>query len=92
MVYRGAEIAFEKGERIDGGGNGDVFYAVSETELDSKRVAKFLRVNNDKRFETKYKRFRNEINVVRKLNNEIDGLLPIIDFYTPQKLNKGECP
>lgn len=92
MAFKGDKITFEKGERISGGGNGDVFHIISDALQDRKLVAKFLRVNRNSGFEKKYKRFINEIHTVLHLSKEIDGLLPIIDFYTPETIKYGDNP
>lgn len=64
---------------LGGGGNGDVWLAVNST---NEEVAiKFLR-----RVERKtYARFVNEVNII-KANNDIEGILPILDSYLPDKV------
>ena len=92
MVFKGNKISFEKGRRINGGGNGDVFHIIGDKKEGHNLVAKFLKVYNGNGFEKKYKRFINEIQTVLCLSKDIDGLLPIIDYYTPEVLSGRERP
>lgn len=61
------------------GGNGEVWRA----QDDNKTVAiKFLKKLNP----TSYQRFCDEVKTVRK-NSDIEGILPILDFYLPENPN-----
>jgi serine/threonine-protein kinase len=65
-------------KHLGDGGNGHVWKAVNS---DGEEVAiKFL-TNIDGK---PYARFRDEVNVILK-NSDIDGILPIIDYYLPEK-------
>jgi len=95
MVYRGSKITFKKAKQLGSGGNGDV-YKIKTEDINFEAVVKLLRFrrsNHLNRFEkTKYERFKHEINTLEELNKEMDGLLPLIDYYTPDNPNYYNRP
>src|SRR2546426_8353073 len=70
------------------GGNGFVWLAVnSKTE---QGAIKILAKMNGKNKDKVYSRFRDEVKIVRA-NEDVEGLLPIVDFFLPDEV-KGELP
>ncbi len=63
---------------LGGGGNGDVWLVVNSRNEEA--AIKLLRKIERKT----YARFINEINVIKK-SSDIDGILPILDSYLPDK-------
>jgi len=64
---------------LGGGGNGDVWLAVNSKNEEA--AIKLLRKIERKT----YVRFINEVNII-KANNDIEGILPILDSYLPDKV------
>lgn len=80
------------GKRTDKrrGGNGQVFPAWNKNASDAtKYVVKFFCVSVQKPWNRKkrYNRFKNEIKKVSELQNQINGIVPVVDFYFPE-----DCP
>ncbi|WP_342554898.1 protein kinase [Paenibacillus sp. FSL R7-0652] len=64
------------------GGNADVF----KVQKDNNYFAmKMLVVSDNKSFNKKYSRFKDEIYVVKENQKKITGIIPIIDIYLPEK-------
>ncbi|HFK1514999.1 TPA: serine/threonine protein kinase [Bacillus cereus] len=82
---------------IGSGGNGKVFKVKKDDgELYALKTVK-VNINNLKknlREQTRIKRFINEINVVKSVQNKIPGVLPILDdcMYTIEQINKDNKP
>src|SRR4030042_3144262 len=71
---------------IGAGGNGEVWRATLDSDASKIVAIKLLkRINNEG-----YSRFKDEVKVLTE-NNDIKGLLPIIDYYLPENL-KGHRP
>jgi serine/threonine-protein kinase len=70
------------------GGNGFVWLAINSKKEEA--AIKLLARLDGKNKEKVYERFRSEVNVIRA-NNDIQGLLPIIDFHLPDDIT-SEIP
>lgn len=75
-------IIIENTEKRNGG-NGNVYFVEDETH--KKFALKEVSFSNQK----KYERFKREININQKIKN-IDGILPIYNYYLPTKYIKGK--
>lgn len=79
-------------KRIDGGGNGDVFFA--EDSFGKEVAIKILREDNrnnksaKKRNRKKQLRFKIETEMVLKLQKEIEGIIPILSYGLPDAKTK----
>lgn len=92
-IYIGESYQFTKGNSIGKGGNGEVFEAnILNSQSREKYVVKFLFLNrwNKQKLKKRYYRFNKEINTVLKLQNDISGIMEIVDFYCPEIMEEGE--
>lgn len=84
------EFTLEKG--IGKGGNGRVFEVnISNSQCKENCVVKILSLNKWRNKDTKelrYKRFHKEIYKVLELQNDISGIMKIIDFYCPSEMQE----
>ncbi|QDY83517.1 protein kinase [Paenibacillus polymyxa] len=64
------------------GGNADVFKVQKDNEY---FAMKMLIVSKSKSFNKKYGRFKDEIYVVKENQEEMAGIIPIVDIYLPEK-------
>lgn len=53
---------------------------------------KLLIVSNNRIFEKKYSRFKDEIHIVRQNQEDIKGIIPIIDIYLPEEPSSNSRP
>ncbi|NHN31624.1 protein kinase domain-containing protein [Paenibacillus agricola] len=91
MTFKGEKLEFIKGERLDGGGNGDVYHIICNPPSERPLVAKFLRIGG--RFDTKrYERFKREVKTVLVLGDKYQGILPIIDHSLPEEPSRENPP
>jgi len=76
-------------KQIGEGGNGEVWSAQKNKNNENNIYAiKLL-----KKIKTKsYLRFRDEINILLQIKKDIAGIMPIIDYYLPQKRIKNVIP
>jgi serine/threonine-protein kinase len=65
--------------RLGGGGNGDVWRATNE----QKRIVALKLLKRDKLTAKRYRRFRDEVVAVRQ-NDDIKGILPVLDSFLPE--------
>jgi serine/threonine protein kinase len=87
-VYKGTSYEFTLGGFIGRGGNGRVVEAVFKSaQCDKACVVKILHKWRDiEMMQLRYKRFNKEINKVLKLQNEVSGIMKILDFYCPDEM------
>lgn len=91
QIYKGRNFEFTKGEQIGQGGNGKVFNTnILNSENNEDCVVKVLSLkkwNGNKALkEKRYRRFYREISTVQKVQNEISGIMKIMDFYCPEEM------
>lgn len=77
-------------EHLGSGGNADVFKVIDKEH--KYAAIKMLIVSDNKFFTKKYARFKDEIHIVKKYQNEIEGIIPISDIYLPKKPNRNDRP
>ena len=86
-IYKGSKYSFRQKEFIGKGGNGAVYEVCTEPEIEYPVVVKFFNYDRNKsKIETRYKRFKHEIETVISLG-PLEGILPVIDYCCPE-----ECP
>lgn len=85
--YQGSICLFTKEKLLGKGGNGGV-YLINE-KIDGRDVViKFFEYDGiDK--EKRYKRFKNEINALKELN-DIDGVMNYLDYSLPDEIPKNK--
>jgi len=85
-TYGGSKYSFHrKTFPLGKGGNGAVYDVYPDPTIGFPVVAKFFECDKSNR-ETRYKRFKREIETVYRLE-DVKGILPIIDYCCPE-----ECP
>ncbi|WP_144697730.1 protein kinase domain-containing protein [Fictibacillus phosphorivorans] len=86
---------YEVIEKLGSGGNGKVF-KVKDLKSGEYYALKTLHQHllNNTRNESRIRRFINEINIVKEVQHDIRGVLPIIDLYLPpfEQIIKGDSP
>lgn len=91
-IYKGNSYEFTLGKGIGKGGNGRVFEVnISDFKCKKNYVVKILSLNKwkDKGMkELRYKRFHKEIHKVLELQNNISGIMKIIDFHCPSEMQE----
>ncbi len=91
-VYEGDLYKFTLGKRIGRGGNGEVFEVnISNSQCNEACVVKILSLNKwrDKEMkELRYKRFHKEIHTVLEFQNDITGVMKILDFHCPDEMQE----
>lgn len=91
-IYKGNSYEFTLGKSVGKGGNGRVFEVnISNSQCKEDCVVKILSLNKwkDKDLkELRYKRFHKEIHKVLELQNDISGIMKIIDFQCPSKMQE----
>lgn len=71
-------------ETLGQGGNGSVFKACN---IDGSQAA--IKVfNTEKNQKVRYKRFKDEIDIIRR-NGDLKGILPILDYDLPEKSSES---
>lgn len=89
-VYQGNSYEFTIGKFIGKGGNGKVVEAnIINPQSDKDYVLKILSINKWRDIEKKklrYKRFNKEIHKVLEFQNDIPGIMKILDFYCPDEM------
>ena len=92
-IYEGNKYKFQLGRKIGKGGNGEVYEVkVLDDETLGDCVVKFLckdRWKGSKRT-LRYARFLKEIETVLKLQEDIEGIMKILDYYCPDKIEENE--
>lgn len=84
-------------KKLGNGGNG-VVYEVKDIETEEHYALKTLHFNNNlknnRRFLQRFRRFINEIRVVKEVQEEISGILPLFDLYLPsiEDMEKNNLP
>lgn len=76
-------------EHLGSGGNADVFKVMNKQR---QYVAMKLLIVSKIRFEKKYARFKDEIKVVKQNQDEIQGIIPVLDIYLPDKPDSNNRP
>lgn len=78
------------GKCLGKGGNGKVYDAIVEglKTTDDSYVIKIYNCKNKK--EERYERFKREVKVVHKKLYDVEGVLPIIDYYLPNKPTEND--
>lgn len=88
-IYKGNKYEFikvdEHGRR---GGNGGVYEVrVLNNKIEYEVVAKFFEYDRKPSIKSKrYDRFKQEIQVIQQYQNEIEGIIKIIDYYCPDEV------
>lgn len=90
-IYQGKHHKFKKGKYIGKGGNGIVYDAeILDIKSDKRYVIKILNIGkwnkNDQAKSERYERFKREIKTTVKLQDEVDGIMKIIDFYCTDEI------
>lgn len=91
-IYKGKTYEFKLGKKVGHGGNGEVYEVrFLNCGYSEKIVAKFLSIDKwyGKKREERYNRFFKEINTVLKLQEDIDGIMKILDYYCPDKIQEN---
>lgn len=78
-------VVYDSKKILGKGGNGIVFDALVEglESEDGSFVVKIYNSNNKN--EERYERFKREVKVVYEKLYNVEGVLPIIDYYLPSK-------
>lgn len=90
-IYHGMYHKFKKGNFLGRGGNGIVYNTeILDIESDKKYVIKILNIrkwdkNNQEKLK-RYERFKREIKTTVKLQDDVVGIMKIIDFYCPDDI------
>lgn len=90
--YKKPPCNFENAQEIGKGGNGKV--VLVKDSYSPERVVKYFCVDSNLSKELKdrrYKRFCREIKTQEYLGNFIKGVLPVYDYYCPEKFMEN-CP
>lgn len=92
--YLGKSYEFTVGDEIGRGGNGNV-YLVNNLKPNTDRdyVVKILSLSkwpNKYTKKKRYNRFKKEIDTVLKLQEQIPGIMGIVDFYYPDVFKENE--
>lgn len=91
-IYKGNSYEFTLGKGIGKGGNGRVFEVnISNPQCKENCAVKILSLNKWKDGglkELRYKRFHKEIHKVLELQNDISGIMKIIDFHCPNEMQE----
>lgn len=90
-IYEGKHHKFKKGKYIGKGGNGIVYDAeILDIKSDKKYVVKILNIRkwdkNNQEKSKRYERFKREIKTTVELQNDVVGIMKIIDFYCPDEI------
>lgn len=92
-IYKGNLYEFTLEKSIGKGGNGRVYEVnISNLQCKENYVVKILSLNkwnNKGKKELRYKRFHKEIHKVLELQNDISGIMKIIDFHCPSKMQEN---
>lgn len=92
-VYVGESYEFTVGKSIGKGGNGEVFEAnIKNSQSKEKYVVKFLFLDrwNKEKLKKRYDRFYREISTVLMLQNDIPGIMKIVDSHCPEIMKKDK--
>lgn len=86
-IYQGdRNLRFRKcKEPFDEGGNGKVYYVSIIGQEELPAVAKFFSCKNEKSLRERYRRFYKEIAFMKR-EIDLDGILPILDSFCPEKM------
>lgn len=76
-------------KHLGSGGNADVFKVMDKHQ---QYVAMKLLFVTKIRFEKKYARFKDEIRVVKQNQDVIQGIIPVLDMYLPDKPDPNDRP
>jgi len=91
-IYKGNLYEFTLGKGVGKGGNGRVCEVnISNSQCKENYVVKVLSLDKWKDKDMKklrYKRFHKEIHTVLELQNDILGIMKIIDFHCPSEMQK----
>ncbi|CAI3733496.1 putative Non-specific serine/threonine protein kinase [Clostridium neonatale] len=90
-VYQGKHHKFKKGKYIGKGGNGIVYDAeILCIKSDEKYVIKILNIGkwhkDGQAKSERYERFKREIKTTVELQDDVAGIMRIIDFYCPDEI------
>ncbi|WP_144468583.1 protein kinase domain-containing protein [Bacillus pumilus] len=86
-MYKIGDLVYEKVQKkpIGSGGNARVFKAKKSTgEILALKELK----TGDRNFNKKRERFNSEIQIVREIQSELSGIIPVIDFALPDEEGK----
>ena len=90
----GETYSYNTLNKLGVGGNGEVYSCAKKDAGSNDLAVKFLMKNSSRElFIEKVSRFKSEIEIVRRYQNEIHGILPILDFYLPDEtsIKLDEC-
>lgn len=88
-IYSGAITEFTRNEVVGHGGNGSVYNVnITKGEVDSPVVAKFFDCKKNKiEKQKRYERFKKEVSEIKKWQDEIPGIIHIIDYNCPMRVS-----
>ncbi|CEO33249.1 protein kinase domain-containing protein [Paraclostridium sordellii] len=92
-IYQGKKYKFKLGKRIGKGGNGEVYEVdILNCKSSGTYVVKFLSINRwrGKKRELRYNRFFKEIHTVVELQEDTTGIMKILDYYCPDKIQEND--
>ncbi|MDU4927025.1 MAG: protein kinase [Clostridium sp.] len=94
-IYQGVHYRFKKGKFIGKGGNGTVYNVdILDNQSNNDYVIKILNIerwNKNNRVKSeRYERFKREIKITVKLQDEVVGIMKIIDYYCPDEIPNGK--
>jgi serine/threonine protein kinase len=91
-VYKGDLYKFTLGKQIGKGGNGRVFEVnILNPQCTERCVVKILSIDKwrDKKMkELRYKRFHKEIHTVLEFQNDLSGIMKVLDFHCPDEMQE----
>lgn len=95
IIYKGRHHKFKKGKFLGRGGNGTVCNAdILDCQYDKNYVIKILNIErwnkNDKVKIERYERFKREIKTTVMLQDDVDGVMKIIDYYCPDEIPQNK--
>ena len=92
-IYEGKKYKFRLGTKIGSGGNGEVYEVkvLNDSTL-GDCVVKFLYKDRWKgiKREIRYARFLKEIETVLELQEDIEGIMKILDYYCPHEIQDNK--
>ncbi|SCY42040.1 Serine/threonine protein kinase [Lysinibacillus sp. TC-37] len=95
MMIKNFEDQYIKIDTLGSGGNG-IVYEVRDIESDKHYALKKLHTSvlKNKKNKSRITRFINEIKIVQEVQNEIPGVLPILNLYLPplEQITNGDSP
>lgn len=92
-IYHGNKLDFKIKEKIGHGGNGDVknINIIKPKSYNGEFVVKIFKPKSSKQYdiEKRFIRFNREIDTIFKIQDNIQGILPIEDYYLAEKYDEN---